>query len=63
MSSDAKDFITALMQKEPSHRSSASQALNHPWMVSRINQLYIKLITSRINQLNIKLITHAYLIA
>jgi len=32
VSGEARDFISALMQKEPSRRLSASQALSHPWM-------------------------------
>lgn len=38
VSSDARDFISALMQKEPSRRSSASQALNHKWMMHEISE-------------------------
>lgn len=32
LSNDAKDFIQSLLQKEPSKRLSASDALNHPWL-------------------------------
>jgi serine/threonine protein kinase len=38
VSSDARDFISALMQKEPSRRFSASQALSHKWMVRELSE-------------------------
>jgi calcium-dependent protein kinase len=36
VSAEAKAFCAALMQKDPAHRLSASDALTHPWMASKI---------------------------
>merc|ERR1711988_328966 len=35
ISQDAKDFIIALMQKQPKDRPSASEAIKHPWIRQR----------------------------
>ena len=32
ISQQAKDFCSALMQKQPSNRLSASEAIKHPWI-------------------------------
>lgn len=33
VSSHARDFVRCLLQKEPKHRMSASEALEHPWLL------------------------------
>jgi len=35
VSSDAKDFISMLLQKDPEARASPRDALNHPWLAER----------------------------
>jgi len=39
LSSEAKDFIMQLLQKDPSARLSAADALNHPWLQSHSSSL------------------------
>jgi len=38
VSQDAKDFCTALIQKAPGDRLSASEAVRHPWIATRSRQ-------------------------
>lgn len=38
VSTEAKDFITKLIQVNPSKRMSASEALKHPWIVKAAGQ-------------------------
>ncbi|EER12896.1 calcium-dependent protein kinase, putative, partial [Perkinsus marinus ATCC 50983] len=38
ISASARDFITNLLKKDPSHRLSASRALNHPWLLRYGNE-------------------------
>lgn len=38
VSGDAKDLIKKMLTYEVSHRISADQALNHPWIKKKVNE-------------------------
>lgn len=38
VSSEAKDFISKLLVKDPKERMTADEALNHPWILSKIEK-------------------------
>ncbi|PWA35002.1 CDPK-related protein kinase [Artemisia annua] len=43
LSSDAKDFVKRLLNKDPRKRMTAAQGLSHPWIRSTANELKVPL--------------------